>query len=440
MRASKPNLGACLNSIWSAERGTGGLRSPKLGDAASSSAPWYRYYAGYADGFVADVVAALPEPAGVVLDPWNGSGTTTSVAASQGIDAHGFDLNPAAVVIAKARLLRSDVAASIMPLARDLLTEIGDAAVDDADLLARWLTPRAVKAVRRLGSSIHTALVGTEPVDPRGDWCGAMSSFAALFYLGYFKVIRRTLQPFIGSNPTWLRQRVNLHDRIDIDLRTLRPCFVQAMSDLASGVTEGGLPSTAASVDVAIGNSSQLPIDDRSINAVITSPPYCTRIDYVIATLPELAALRVSTAACRQLRDGMMGTPTMTSSTADSKQSFGDTASQFLHAVGSHRSRASATYYARFFEQYFSGMRRSLTEIDRVVTLGSPIVLVAQDSYYKEVRANLPGVITDMAGGLGWSLQASYDFEVKTKANINQHTRRYHEPCPATEAVLVFSR
>src|SRR4051812_7758496 len=51
------------------------LWSPKLEASTGKTAGWYRYYAGYADTFVADVVRRLPEPAGMVLDPWNGSGT-----------------------------------------------------------------------------------------------------------------------------------------------------------------------------------------------------------------------------------------------------------------------------------------------------------------------------------------------------------------------------
>ncbi|WP_410712175.1 DNA methyltransferase [Bradyrhizobium sp. BEA-2-5] len=40
----------------------------------------------------------------VVLDPWNGSGTTTSVANGAGLTAVGIDINPAMAVVAKARL------------------------------------------------------------------------------------------------------------------------------------------------------------------------------------------------------------------------------------------------------------------------------------------------------------------------------------------------
>lgn len=47
--------------------------------------------------------------AALVLDPWNGTGTTTVVAASKNIPAIGFDVNPALVVVSRARLIREAV-------------------------------------------------------------------------------------------------------------------------------------------------------------------------------------------------------------------------------------------------------------------------------------------------------------------------------------------
>lgn len=100
----------------------------------------------------------------------------------------------------------------------------------------------------------------------------------------------------------------------------------------------------------------------------------------------------------------------------------------------------SAGYYLSFFSQYFAGMWRSLAEIGRVVGSGRPIVLVVQDSHYKEIHADIPGVICEMADSLGWSRLARRDYQVKTRANINPATRKYRQTSLATEAVLAFSK
>lgn len=68
-----------------ANRGEPLLSSPKVG-LAKASRGWYRYYAGYSTGFVRDTLRSLPLPENsLILDPWNGSGTTTYVAAQTGL-------------------------------------------------------------------------------------------------------------------------------------------------------------------------------------------------------------------------------------------------------------------------------------------------------------------------------------------------------------------
>jgi hypothetical protein len=432
-------LSACLRDAWACDRG---LSSPKLPASAGDTAHWYRYYAGYADAFVADVVGRLPESTGVLLDPWNGAGTTTSVAAAYGIDAQGFDINPAAVVISKARLLQSDVAPSLLPLTRELLTAVEpDAHVEDGDLLLRWMTRRAAVAVRRLAATFNRALVKRDGRHHVAPLASEMSSLAAVFYLALFRVVRRALARFAGTNPTWLRQKVAAHEKVDLDLRTLRPSLLRTMAELAATVDGRGLPEHGQrQIDIAVADSGALPIPESSVEAVITSPPYCTRIDYGVATLPELAALGMSDKEFRALRDRLIGTPTRDGSFARSDLRWGKTATGFLRQVADHDSHASQGYYLSFFSQYFTGMSNSLAEIGRVVGPGRPIVLVVQDSHYKEIHADIPGVMCDMAENLGWTSLARRDYQVKTRANINPATRRYRQTALATEAVLAFSR
>lgn len=432
-------LSAWLRDAWA---GDSALSSPKLPASAGNTANWYRYYAGYADAFVADVVGRLPESTGTVLDPWNGAGTTTSVAAAHGIDAQGFDINPAAAVISKARVLQSDVAPSLLPLTRELLAAVEpNARVADDDLLLHWMTPRGAAAVRRLAATINRALVESDGPPEAARLASEMSSLAALSYLALFRVVRQALAQFAATNPTWLRQRVAEEEKVDLDLRTLRPSLLRAMTELAETVRGSGLPEHGhGRIGIAVADSGELPIPDGSVEAVITSPPYCTRIDYAVATLPELATLGLSRKEFRELRDRLIGTPTRDGSFARSDLRWGNTATAFLRQVADHASHASEGYYLSFFSQYFAGMWRSLSELGRVVASGRPIVLVVQNSHYKEIHADIPGVMSEMADSLGWNALARRDFPVKTKANVNAATRKYRQTGLATEAVLAFAR
>ena len=100
------------------------IASPKRKPGEKSD--WYGYYAGYSADFVRDTLATIvdsdTESSMRVLDPWNGSGTTTAVAAAQGYEAVGLDRNPALVTIAKARHLSlGSVRESLEPLLAEVI-------------------------------------------------------------------------------------------------------------------------------------------------------------------------------------------------------------------------------------------------------------------------------------------------------------------------------
>lgn len=93
-----------------------------------------------------------------MLDPWNGTGTTTVVAASKNVPAIGFDVKPALVVVSRARLLGAGVWASIEPLGGDVVAHAASVELD-ADPLRFWFTQQASGSIRGLQQSVHRLLV-----------------------------------------------------------------------------------------------------------------------------------------------------------------------------------------------------------------------------------------------------------------------------------------
>ena len=65
---------------------------------------WHPYYAGYAESFVESSINYLNlKKNDVVLDPWNGSGTTALVANRKFINTLGFDVNPVMNIFSNAK-------------------------------------------------------------------------------------------------------------------------------------------------------------------------------------------------------------------------------------------------------------------------------------------------------------------------------------------------
>src|SRR5690554_4891121 len=100
------------------------IKSPKLSQdkIKSSIASIYPYYAGYSEDFVHSAIQVLGlDQNSLLLDPWNGSGTTSFVAAREGLNFIGYDLNPVMVIVSRAKLISPLDWSSLVPLAIEVI-------------------------------------------------------------------------------------------------------------------------------------------------------------------------------------------------------------------------------------------------------------------------------------------------------------------------------
>ena len=139
------------------------LPSPKLGTGDRVDT-WYRFYAGYSSQFVEYALNNAAPNARNVLDPWNGTGTTTVVAAGRSIASYGFDINPAAVIVARARLLDDSVDESIEALTNNITSRAHPERIRD-DPLSFWFAPDSAAQLRALQIGIHRLLVDSSDAD-----------------------------------------------------------------------------------------------------------------------------------------------------------------------------------------------------------------------------------------------------------------------------------
>ena len=424
------------------------LRNPKRGQSSRvGRAAWYPYYAGYSPEFVDDSVdfAELRGSVSRVLDPWNGSGTTTQVAHRRSLHAEGFDLNPAMVIVAKAKNLGSNVSPSLGSLLDDICTKavsLRDASTDDP--LTAWLNARSAGVVRGIERAIFTLLIDRvrSASVAELDSLDHVSSLAAFFYVALFRAVRSAFKSFRGSNPTWIR-RPNSHDaRIEIPWSEARALFRQSALGMQSGLLEEPLgPETNVTTKIGIANSCSLPVQDASFDIVVSSPPYCTRIDYAVKTGPELAVLGFNEHSFRLLREGMIGTPTICGIQSSPKTEWGRKCGRLLDRIWSNPAKASRSYYWKTYAQYFDGLFQSIREIGRVLSKEGLCFLVFQDSHYKEVHVDLAGIAEEMSTSCGLRQICRKDFLTRrTMAGVNPFARIYNGTPAHTESILVWER
>lgn len=413
-------------------------RRPSKGGMTS----WYPYYAGFSDTFARHVLKSVPlNPGATVLDPWNGSGTTTHVADQLGFRALGFDVNPVASLVANAKLARPRDAEHVLGLA----TRIAESAKSrsapkrDTEPLTEWLKPSVANQYRVIEAAVLADLATGRtrlPMEPRS---GTLPPLASFLVLALMRAARSLAGVRTSTNPTWIVPGEDAHgSRTQLGQRWL--ANVEAMADdLSCGTATF---KTASETQVA--DACSLPIPDASVDLALTSPPYCTRIDYVVSTSFELAALGVSRGSAEydHLRRACMGTPlARRGSPLEPRDSWPKPLTVLLNTIRNHPSKASRSYYYKTYWQYFSDCERALGELYRTLKPGGAAVLVVQSSYYKDVEVDLPQLYVELGESLGFAGHVVNRVEVRRAlAQINSRSNRHRAETNYFESVVTLEK
>jgi hypothetical protein len=257
---------------------------------------FFPYYAGYPEAFARALLSSAQLPTdGVVLDPWNGSGTTTYTASLLGLRSSGFDLNPVMIIVARARLLPPPEADKIEPLAREIvrLALLDNTPNNDDEPLSWWFAGNTSTSIRAIERSLRNQLVREMTLTPTGIELDHISGLAATFYVALFSVCRKLNSRFLASNPTWLRRPKAGEPKIDVPRQYIEESLFANLRGLALVLANRRHPPFAdqGAAEVRLIDTTTVDLEPSSIDLILTSPPYCTRIDYTAATRIELAVL-----------------------------------------------------------------------------------------------------------------------------------------------------
>jgi len=417
--------------------------------AEKNSERLFPYYAGYSESFTDQLLkSAQLDGNAIVLDPWNGSGTTISSAGRLGLKAIGIDLNPAMVIVAKASLLSSREAPSLLPLAKSIVAQVTkhSRCLIESDPLSTWFYDESASLIRGLEVEINRALVSDD------DYCSLtkqntlnrLSPLAAFFYVALFRSVRSMLFSFIPTNPTWVKQPRTSQERKRPIWDSVEKVFLTQVGFLTESMLalrENRNRESNEHVNVRLGSATGLRLKNGSIDFILSSPPYCTRIDYAVSTAIELAILRYDDHSFDGLRRSLMGTATVEPTAPVIEAVWGRRCKQFLRQLYRHKSKASKSYYYKSHVQYFDSLFKSIQEIARVLKPRGNCVLVVQDSYYKELHNDLPMMAVEMADNSALKLFRREDFvSKKSMVGRNYRAKKYLETRLSSESVLCFRR
>ncbi len=304
-------------------------------------------------------------PLSLVLDPMVGSGTTLRCAADHGHRGVGFDVDPLAVLMARV-----------------------------------WTTPLDVAALRRSGAEVLAAAV---TVQPDGVTDGVDGDETADFMTYWFAprqrrdlerlatVLRRKRGPVGEALRLALSRIIVTKDRgasLARDVSHSRPHRVAEVSDYDVGA--GFLRSVEqlatrlertpppGGVDISLGDARALPLDDDSVDAIITSPPYLNAIDYLRGHRMTLVWLGFALDELREIRGTSIGTERGLDRGAD--RSFAERLAAQMGALESLPDRQ-----VRMILRYVLDMSAVIDEAARVLRRDGVATLVVGNSSIRGV-------------------------------------------------------
>lgn len=403
--------------------------NPKRIFKKTTGEEWYNYYAGFSDDFVSEILNSFELPKdSVILDPWNGGGTTTLNCALAGYNVIGIDLNPVMNIVAKSKFSNTDDVLTALDIVKYLrVKNYPNKLNDESDFLLNWFDFETASYIRYISLFLQKK-------------CSVISNSKvfSLIFLALFKLVRKYIGKFIPSNPTWVKKAKNSNEKISIEATKVKIDLRNIIHEKLSATFVDNVNSIG-NEEFYCASSTKLPLKERSVDAVITSPPYCTRIDYGIATSPELAVLLGNhPAEIDNIRRTLTGRTTIDKRFLQI-ESLGLTAKKMLIEIFNHQSHASVSYYYKNFAQYFIDINESLKQIKKVLKRNGYFACVVQDSHYKEIYCDLALIFTEMAEENGLSLIHRQDFMSKfVMANINSKVKKYRDKITANETVLVF--
>ncbi len=383
------------------------------------SRPVHRWFV-FPHSFTDDIVRALAQEwqlgAGdKILDPFAGAGTTVLAAKQLGIPAVGCDLSPLATLASSVKVAKYDM---------------------DALQKAWSRLKKKVKVRRPNGEAkaypelVRSALPGKKLATFHGAKSAIAELEASTCIRSYFQLaLIRQIPQFSNAVPTggWLSWCPNRRPAASL-ADTLSVTVTEMIADVGAAHRPRGSWS-ARSAD-----ARSLPMEDSSVSAVITSPPYPNRHDYTRVFGVELMFGFLDWEKTRALRYQMMHShpearPNRPSADGYSEPKF---ITDAIRQVASHdeRERVVAMLHGYFLDLYLA-----LREVARVLRIGGKAALVLGNAQYDGVPIEVDKATAVIGRQVG--LRCTEIRVVRERGNSAQQMK-VHGRAPARESVVMM--
>lgn len=342
--------------------------------------PIHPFPARMAPEIVAAALDGMPLSA-KVLDPMCGSGTVIRKAMENGLHVVGRDLDPLAVLMTDVWTTAVDAvrlrgnAQELVEKARALHRRRIAGGSDGAsrDFVSYWFAKTQAECLARLSTVLRDW-----PEPDRGALSLALSRI----------IVSKEMQASLARDTSHSRpHRVARWNDFDV-----YQGFLRAAGVVASRLRAERLVGHA---DVRQEDARDLrSVEDRSISAVVTSPPYLNAIDYLRGHRLALVWLGYTVGQVRDLRSRSIGAERM----ADRETSV-----DLERFVTEHEGARIDARHWGWIRRYAVDMGAVLAELRRVLTADGRVVLIVGNSFLRGAEVDNAGIVESLAVELGFS-------------------------------------
>lgn len=364
----------------------------------------------------------------VVLDPMSGSGTVLREATELGHSAIGYDVDPLAVLMAKVWTTPIKDA-DIGELYAELIEVAGGFEdpvilpwlVDDDEttqFIKYWFADAQAAQLSRLGLGLHKL---RERADER------YSAALSVLELNLSRIIVTKEQAASLARDTSHSRphRVSSVSEYDVfggyarSLKTVRRRLSEAPPQLAADVNRGDARKLTA-------------VESRSVDAVVTSPPYLNAIDYLRGHRLSLVWLGWTLTELRNIRSNSIGSERSPDKAADLEK----VEALVVAMVGDAQ---LAPRYRRMVQRYAHDVWDLVSEVTRVLKAGGQATFVVGNSCLKDTFIRNADGVSLAAKLFGLQAVATVERELPARSRYLPVTGAALGKRMRTESVLSFA-
>jgi len=350
--------------------------------------PVHPFPARMAPDLAVQKVARMSRKKAVVLDPMMGSGTFPLVAALHGHRAYGLDSDPLAVLIAQAAssCVDADEALGAAEIAVNTARKVRKSPLrfdpETKKFVEYWFDAKTASELGCLASVISKSPIHLRPVF----WC----AFSRL-------IITKDAGASLARDVSHSRP----HRTRDVGAFSPLDRFSQATSVVLQrrAVTSWERSNTTApgksfNVHLLRGDARRIPLADRSVDAVMTSPPYLVAIDYLRGHRMSLVWMGHSIGELRQLRATNVG----------SERGL-DRRGKTSHIVDAVTTPSMSPRTRRVVNNYVTALGLVVDEMARVLKRSGLLTMVISDAKMEGQEISVEQIVVGLARDANLSVQ-----------------------------------